>query len=258
MQLKLIAIYVGFVLRLILCIPVLPVIYLLGKKIKGEVPDLPEASQHLIGQLGPSENSTHVILVGESSIAGVGITDHLEGIPGSIGKMYQQQNRGINWQVVARSGYKAIDVIEQLIPKLPDSKADIVVLGLGGNDTFQMTPPWIWRRDMKQLVGILQEHYPKAHMVVSAMPPVADFPVFPWVLRKFMGGHTNMLRLTIQDFPQCFSNLSYLGQKVEMQEWVAKSKGLSLADFFSDGVHPSALTYQLIGEAIGQEMITKR
>ncbi|MEL7145211.1 MAG: SGNH/GDSL hydrolase family protein [Bacteroidota bacterium] len=255
MQLKLIAIYTAFVIRLIVCIPVLPFIYWLGKKIKNTVPDLPEACRNVDGQLGMPEKTRKVVLVGESSIAGVGITDHLEGIPGSIGKLLGAKGKGISWQIVAKSGFKAADVLRVLVPRLPDTDADFVILGLGGNDTFQMTPPWQWRIKMKKLVQVLRQQYPGAHLIVSAMPPVADFPVFPWVLQQFMGGQTNLLRLTLQDFPELFARLSYLGEKVRMQEWVAKSNGLTLADFFSDGVHPSSVTYQLIGEAIGTEML---
>ena len=256
MNLKLFTIYVLWVLRLIICLPILPVIYWLGKKIKSQIPDLPAASLHLSGTIGEKHEHLKLLLIGESSIAGVGIDDHMEGIPGTIGRVFLTQDKAISWQVVARSGFKAIDVINQLVPTLPHSKADVIIVGLGGNDTFQMTPPWRWRSHMKQLVGLLRDGYPDAHVIVSAMPPVADFPIFPWILQKFMGGQTNMLRLTIRDFPVIFSKLSYLSEKVRMQEWVEKSDGLTLSDFFSDGVHPSAVTYQLIGQAIGEEILS--
>ena len=115
MQLRLLAIYCWFIVRLLLILPALPLIYWLGKKIKAEIPDLPEAALHKKGSMGPDANSSHVLLVGESSIAGVGIDDHMQGIPGSIGEMYGNEGLGFSWQVIARSGFKAIDVIEQLV-----------------------------------------------------------------------------------------------------------------------------------------------
>jgi len=87
------------------------------------------------------------------------------------------------------------------------------------------------------------------------MPPIADFPVFPTILQYFMGGHVNMLRHTIMDFPKRFDQVGYLSQKVRMKDWFGDETSNEMEDFFSDGVHPSALTYQLIGKAIAEKLI---
>lgn len=251
MKPKLLFIYSFYVLRIIFCMPVLPVIYFLGKSIKASIPDLPEASRNIEGKVGDSANLKRILLVGESSISGVGIDDHALGIPGEIGRsLFSKKEISIKWQVIAKSGYKAIDVIDQLTPQLPDEEFDLLILGLGGNDTFQQTPPWVWRKHMATLINLLKNKYPKTHVVISAMPPVADFPVFPLLLQSFMGGHINMLRHTIMDFPLRFSQVSYLSDKVKMQEWLGEDTTDNIQDFFSDGVHPSEITYQLIGKAI--------
>lgn len=259
MKLKLFLIYVFFILRIIICLPLIPIIYLWGKAIKASIPDLPEPTKNLDGNFGESYCPKKVLLIGESSISGVGIEDHMEGIPGEIGRILSVHNdTSITWKVVAKSGFKAIDVINQLLPKLANETYNLIVIGLGGNDTFQTTPPWIWRRDMYLLINLIKIKYPSAHVIISAMPPVADFPVFPKLLQSFMGGHTNMLRLSIMDFPILFDKVYYMADKVKMHEWLGDETSNNMEDFFSDGVHPSALTYQLIGRGIAGLVIEKK
>lgn len=259
MKLKPAFIYSFFVLRIVVCLPLIPIIYLWGKAIKASVPDLPEPTKNVEGTSGSSDSIKKILLIGESSISGVGIEDHAEGIPGEIGRVLSAYNStSISWKVVAKSGYKAVDVINQLMPKLTNETYDLIIVGLGGNDTFQVTPPWVWRKDMYFLIDLLKIKYPDTHLIISAMPPVADFPVFPALLQSFMGGHTNMLRHTIMDFPLLFDKVDYMADKVKMSEWLSDETSNNMADFFSDGVHPSALTYQLIGRGIANIVIEKK
>lgn len=248
-------IYGWYVLRIIICIPVLPIIYYLGVTIKRGIPDLPEASRNIKGSSG-NDDGKKLLLIGESSISAVGIEDHEDGIPGEIGRiMARQCGQSIRWEIVAKSGFRAIDVIEKLLPNLPRSSADLLIVGMGGNDTFKLTPPWVWRKNMKIIIRELRTKYPGRKLLICAMPPVADFPVFPGILKSFMGGHTNILRNSIRDFPSRFEDVFYLADKVRMKEWLSEENSMDMADFFSDGVHPSALTYQLIGRAIASKII---
>ncbi len=259
MKVKPVLIYCFFVLRIIICLPVIPIIYLLGKSIKASIPDLPEPVKNINGKIGSTSNLKKVLLIGESSISGVGIDDHEEGIPGEIGRtLIAKENISVEWKVVAKSGFKAIDVIDSLLPKLPEEHFDLLIVGLGGNDTFQITPPWVWRKHMHQLITLLQAKFPDIPIIISAMPPVADFPVFPKLLQSFMGGHTNMLRHTIMDFPDLFDQVDYLSDKVKMKDWFSEETSTQMEDFFSDGVHPSALTYQLIGSGIADRILEKK
>ncbi len=258
MKVKLILIYLGFILRLVLILPLIPYIYWLGKKVKKSIPDLPEAHLNITGTLPGKNPIRNALLVGESSIAGVGITDHAEGIPGEFAKTLKERDgKGLRWHVVAKSGYKAVDVAEHLLPICPSSKFDFTILGLGGNDTFQMTAPWKWRSHMMNVIQQLRLKYPDSCLIVCAMPPIADFAAFPLTLKWFLGGHVNLLRKTIDDIPQKFTNTYYLHEKVKIKNWLAESNSLVPSDFFSDGVHPSKLTYQIIGREVAYKIMNK-
>ena len=84
--------------------------------------------------------------------------DHRVGFTGRIARhLAARAGRSVAWKVVARSGYSARDVRKRLVPLIPTEPVDLIVIGLGGNDTFQLNSPRRWRRDMIDLVRTIRE-----------------------------------------------------------------------------------------------------
>ena len=84
----------------IITIPLLPIMYFQGKKIRSSVPTLPEAT----GTEGKAEKNPNrtlkLITIGESTIAGVGVDTHEEGFTGTIAKeLSQKLDTDIEWKV---------------------------------------------------------------------------------------------------------------------------------------------------------------
>ncbi|MEM6380846.1 MAG: PAS domain-containing protein, partial [Bacteroidota bacterium] len=94
----------------LITIPLLPLMYYQGKKIRARVPKLPEAKepegQCLIN--GKNERPLKIISIGESTIAGVGVQTHEEGFTGTLAKEISTLfDLNVDWKVYARSGYTA-------------------------------------------------------------------------------------------------------------------------------------------------------
>ena len=68
----------------ILALPFIPILNHLGKKIDRDIPKLPEASENITGQITGNREAINLLAIGESHIAGVGVTDHKDGIAGQI------------------------------------------------------------------------------------------------------------------------------------------------------------------------------
>jgi lysophospholipase L1-like esterase len=61
----------------------------------------------------------------------------------------------------------------------------------------------------------------------------------------------------IRDLPDLFQNVYYMSENIDFIDRIKTSEqAIDLRDYFSDGVHPSALTYQIWGNEIGT-FITK-
>ncbi len=235
-----------YFLRFALSLPLLPVLYVQGRRARKRVPKLPEAP----GSEGVTGNGTdplRLLTLGESTVAGVGMPDHRVGFAGRIAAhLAERAGRSVAWRVVARSGYAARDVTQRLVPLIPGDPQDLIVIGLGGNDTFQLNSPRRWRRDMIALVGAIRERQPECPIVIANLPPVGEFPAFPPLMQGFLGALVRLHGDAIADLPARLPGVHYVARRIRLRDWIEQSdRPIVIDDLFCDGVHPSALTYDL-------------
>ena len=225
----------------------LPILYWQGKRIRSRVPKLPAAKAPR-GKAGVGEQPPfQLVTLGESTIAGLGVVTHKEGFSGTLAAhLSDQLERQVEWEVYAKSGYTAADVRRQLVPKLPAEAPDLIVIGLGGNNAFGLHPPWVWRRQVRQLIQDLRKRYADTPIVFTDMPPVKSFPAFTPLMRFLIGNLVEMLGRTLAKEVARHPGVYYYDHVITFEDW-SKRLGVSgqAADFFSDGVHPSQLTYQV-------------
>lgn len=249
-----------FYLGALLLWPLLPLLYVQGRRVRREVPQLPEAGHNILGAAPGAEPALSLLAIGESTIAGVGVTDHRDGITGQLAQAIgHSTGRAVRWQVLARSGYTAERVNAKLVARIPAVPFDFVLIGLGANDTFTLRSPLAFRRHLRHLLARLAALQPQAKVVIANLPPVGQFPAFPGLMRFVLGGLVRLHGAVIRKVPQQFANVYYVDQPIEFAAWSKRADAsLGVADFFSDGVHPSALTYSIWGQEIGDFMAVRK
>jgi lysophospholipase L1-like esterase len=243
----------------LLIAPFLPILLYLGKKVRKSVPELPEANENITGKIEGNKPEIQLLTIGESTIAGVGVTDHRDGITGGIAqKLHNATQKTVNWQVLAKNGYTAERVNLKLVPQIPAHKLDFIVIGLGGNDTFQFNSPLTFRKHLIAVIENIQLRQPNAKIIIVNMPPIGEFPAFPWIFQRILGSLVRLHGAVIRDIPQRFTNVFYIDEQLRFEDWIKKTDGnLTVDDFFSDGVHPSAMTYGMWGNEVGKFIIEK-
>lgn len=228
-------------------IPLLPVMYVQGKMIRSKVPELPEAKGPEGWTNRDSKQKLKLLTIGESTIAGVGVENHEEGFTGILAdELAQKLEIDIDWKVYARSGYTAKRVLEEIVPTITEQTADLLVIGLGGNDAFDLNTPWAWRRDVNKLITRLKEQFPKTPIVFINMPPMHEFPAFTSVIKFTIGGLTDILGETLAKAIVHQEDTHYYAKRITAKDWIERlDVEPQHAIFFSDGVHPSKLAYQV-------------
>jgi len=232
----------------IVSFPLLPLMYYQGKQIRASVPKLPEAE----GTEGISQTSHQtaatldVVFVGESTIAGVGVKTHQEGFAGTFAdELSRLWSVNVKWRVYARSGYTAKRMEAKLISKISEKKADLVVIGLGGNDAFRLNRPSKWKAEVHALIRSVQIKFPNAVIVFCNMPPIKEFPAFTPLIKFTVGNLVEVLGKELQQTIQQQQNVYFCSETITLKGWIDKfDMQVKMEDFFSDGVHPSKLTYQ--------------
>jgi lysophospholipase L1-like esterase len=220
--------------------------YFQGKRIRARIPGLPEAKGKKGIVLAKSSNkSLRLIAVGESTVAGVGVETNEEGFTGtlatSISELFQAN---VHWEVHARSGYTAEKVHQTIIPMINSPVADLIVIGLGGNDAFKLNTPGKWRKEITLLIEKLRIKYPTALIVFCNMPPIKEFPAFTPLIKFTIGNLVEIFGEELHILTQKHDRVFYSNKLIKLDEWIVKlGNNVVRSDFFSDGVHPSKLTY---------------
>ncbi|MGK0364220.1 MAG: lysophospholipase L1-like esterase [Saprospiraceae bacterium] len=245
-----------YLLGVLMGIPCLPLIIRDGKRIRSSVPSLPEA-ENPKGIEGKSEKKINLLSFGESTLAGVGIKDQKDGATCSIAKVLAKElDAEVNWKVMAHSGYTMERVLKEILPKADNFQPDIIVTAMGGNDAFMANSPQRFARAAGEFIEKLQARYPNIPIVFMNMPPIKDFPAFTPLVKFFIGNLVELHGQALDKTVEKHDNVFYISEIIAFQNWINKiDKPLTVNDLFSDGVHPSGLTYQLWGRETGMYIL---
>lgn len=236
-----------YFIHILRSIPLLPIIYFQGKKLKKEIPLLPPAKNPTGSVNIKAEKTLKILFIGESSFAGVGSDFHQNSFAGHFAKEISSQFQGnIDWRVYAKIGYNVDQIQRQIIPQIEEITCDLLVIGIGGNDTFELTQPKNWNRSIRLLIENLQTKFPNTPILFAHLPTVETFPAFTKQMRFVMANHKNILADHLGEQVLNYQNIFYPTAKINVKEWLTNLKeGENVSTFFSDGIHPSELTYQL-------------
>ncbi len=231
-------------------IPFLPYMLFQGVYIRKKIPKLlpPEDTT---GNIGTGINTLNLLTIGESTIAGIGVESHKDGITGQLAKYLSKNlNYKIEWEVFAKSGLTSSGILEKLHNKQIHISPDIIIIGTGANDGFRLKNPITFRNNISQIIVFLKNKYPNTPIVFANMPPIKSFPAFPQLIKLFVGKTVDRYGMVLTKITKNYSDVYFDTAKIRELNW--REHGKSPKDFFSDGVHPSKLAYQLWAERIGE------
>ena len=222
-----------YILGGIIILPFAPFLYLQSRFVRRKVGRLPDAGGETKGQFENGAERVKLLVLGESTAAGVGARTHETALAGQFARLLGEKiGKSVEWQVVGRSGITVKETIHELVPKIPDEKFDYIMLALCGNEVLKLRSPRTFRRDMKKLLAILQEKNADTTFFLTNAPAVRLSPVLPFPI-KFVLGHLSALHdANAREFTGEMPKVFYFHQPTSVPE-----------DFWADGIHPSEKGY---------------
>lgn len=166
----------------------LPVLVVQGRRVRRDTPRVPEAPGPREGVADGAGAPLRLLVVGESTAAGVGAASHDEAVTGQTARVLAARTgRAVAWRVLGRNGATARTVRTDLLEPAEGVRADVAVVALGVNDTLRFHAPGRWRRDLAALIAALRERCGAVPIVLAGVPPVGRFPALPQPLRATLG-----------------------------------------------------------------------
>ncbi len=134
-----------------------------------------------------SPGALRLLIVGDSSAAGVGAAHQDEALSGRLGAaLVATSVAEVRWRLVARTGVTARDLVALIVESAPE-RFDVALIVVGVNDVTGLRSTGAWLRDIDALAARLRSIAPGARLVASGLPPVHRFPALPQPLRRFLG-----------------------------------------------------------------------
>ncbi len=213
-----------------------PLVIWQGKQTRRYTPRLPEAGGSPQGQYGTGAPALRLLVLGESTAAGVGVSDHQQGLASQLARqLHQQSGTAIAWHSHGINGIRLAGLLAHLnTTNLPE--ADVILVSMGVNDTTGLTPRRRYREQLKALA-----HRQASPLYLLSVPPMHRFTALPSPLRQLLGWRARQLDAVQQQLarahPDDFRYLAY----------PAMTGPELLAE---DGYHPGPKGYQAMASSL--------
>ncbi|MFI0449740.1 SGNH/GDSL hydrolase family protein [Actinomadura sp. 6N118] len=227
-----------------------PILLVQARRTARNTPRLDPATGAETGVTTGSAPAFRLLVIGESTAAGVGASAHAEALPGFLADaLCHHLHRSVAWSVNGKNGATVRRVITDLVPTSNGFSSngsasngsngfgpDLVVVTVGINDLIRRRPLERWAADLSELITALRGRYHHASVVVAGMPPVHRFPAIPQPLRMMLGAQARAMDRIMREVTHAHG-----AYHVPMDEGMARDRRL----FASDGFHPSPAGYRV-------------
>ena len=205
---------------------------------------LPPAAGAQTGMAGAefSAEPLRLLLIGESTVAGVGVEAQTEALAGQLAlALAERRQRPVAWRACGENGITAGEACERLLPLALSQPADLVLLVFGVNDTTHLSSLTRWVAALRSLSRALAAQ--GAQVAFTGVPPIQHFTALPWLLRRLLG-----LRAALLD------DALLRASREERADYL-KLGLLVTPDYLArDGYHPSALGYRVWAEGLAERL----
>jgi lysophospholipase L1-like esterase len=192
------------------------------------------------GAVGSGTNYD-LIAIGDSIIAGVGATTLAKALVGQTAeKLSCLLDCKITWQAIGRIGAVSHQVIERLVPQLPEKQPDFMVVSAGVNDITSLSSVARWRQNIARLMEALCSYAPAAIIAVAGIPPLRGFPVLPQPMRALFSIRGETFDRVARQIIAQHENAIHVPLDFDPQPHM----------FSADGFHPSEESYHEFGEMV--------
>lgn len=229
----------------------LPLLLSQGRRVRDNALRLPEAAGARQGVVGEGRVALRVLIVGDSSAAGVGVGTQDEAFAGQLAQsLAERTGAAVGWQLVATSGHTAGDAARALAGATLQP-ADLLVTALGVNDVLDQTKPARFLAALDEIHAQAVTRAQVTHTWHCGLPPLGTFALLPQPLRWILGrdashldaalvrhleGRATRLHLPLPDAPRLPGK-----DDVTAEGWMAR-----------DGFHPGLLGYRQWGRQVAE------
>lgn len=128
-----------------------PLLLAQGRLVRRRAPRLPGALGPAAGRVDGREPALRLLVLGESTVAGVGADSHEEALAGQLAHaLAAHTGRAVEWRAAGQIGATAHEALT-LLSSVPATPVDATLVALGVNDSLRLHSPRRWTADLTPL-----------------------------------------------------------------------------------------------------------
>lgn len=217
-----------------------PLLAIQGLWVRAHALKLPEAEGLRAGEAGNGPE-LRLLIVGDSSAAGVGVAHQDQALAGQL-VAELAQDFTVTWRLEAKTGAVTRGTLERL-RKLELEPVDVVIQALGVNDVTGQVSLRNWLSDQAQLNDLYVHSLGAKRVYRTGLPPMGEFPILPRPLRTVLGARARQFDTALR------------AASVEPTEHVAfEANQLDTALMAEDGFHPGPQIYKLWAQDLAERI----
>lgn len=210
---------------------------------RARLPRLPEAQGLRAGGTGRGP-LLRLLIVGDSSAAGVGVAHQSDALAGHLSRALAAQCAArVQWQLLARSGVTSAQCL-LMLEAGPPAAADVAVVVLGVNDVIDQVPSQRAVRAREAIANRLRNAHGVCHVVFAPLPPVSRFPGLPQPLRWVAGADARRHDRAVAHWASGRADVSHVPIDLPLNRGVMAT----------DGFHPGEPVYRVCGVALAEHI----
>lgn len=218
-----------------------PVVIAQGRTVRKTTIGLPPASGPATIVAGDvSSRTLRLLVLGDSTVAGIGVDTHAEGLTGALARaLAATVDRTVSATAIGRGGATAADLITEFLDSAADAGPwDAVFLSIGANDAMTARSRTAFTRDLGVILDRLAVGSPDAVVMLSSLPAFRLFELLPQPLRWNLDLHARSLEAAGRAFAARRAHA-----------WMTPPVPGYTPDFFAaDRFHPGIVGYAAWGE----------
>lgn len=186
-----------------------------------------------VGEIAGKDPAIRLLVLGDSSAAGVGVTDAWQGLCVRLAIYLQgRTGRKVIWRAAGFNSATSGQLRDHVVPNLERGMWTHIVLSTGTNDTKNFHSLPRFKREFGGLLYALRAKWPEAHVVWSQVIDFREVPAMPPLLGRILEGRAVAI--------------NKLGERLCRERMAIPAVRLpieSAEGFSADGFHASALGY---------------
>lgn len=221
-----------------------------GTKIRGTTQRMPPPTHNgnLFKKGNAKKPSLNILLIGDSSAAGVGVDTIEQSLGGHFCKLLNEKtNRSVNIRIAGNNSATAGALRDFVVPHIPYDTYDYILLNVGTNDSKNFHTGRRFCKEFGTLIYALKAKWPQAQIIWSGIINLEELEMLPKPLNKILG-----IRSRIHN-----NNGTILCEERGAIAPGNKDWKVITENFSADGFHASPLGYERWAQGIADYIVEK-